>query len=241
MQRAPSRSPIGSRRRPIGWRLLAAWASGGADPATHRARTSVSTVPFLEPVTLAGDLVTLEPLTLDHHDGLVQAARDGNLWELWYTSVPAPDGMLADIQRRLDEQTAATALTFVSRRNGTGAVIGMTTYLNADVTSRRLEIGSTWNARSSQRSGTNTESKLLLLTYAFETLGCIAVEFRTHRLNGQSRAAITRLGAQQDGVLRNHKRLPDGTLRDTVVDSIIESEWPAVRDGLRHRLSAHLR
>lgn len=196
-------------------------------------------MPFLKPVTLAGELVTLEPLSLDHHDGLVDAARDGNLWDLWYTSVPAPEGMPADIQRRLNEQAAATALTFVARRNDTGTVIGMTTYLNADPTSRRLEIGSTWNARSSQRSGTNTESKLLLLTHAFATLGCIAVEFRTHRLNGQSRAAIERLGAQQDGVLRNHKRLADGTLRDTVVYSIIESEWPAVSNGLRHRLATH--
>ncbi len=196
-------------------------------------------VPFLDPVRLTGDLVTLEPLTHDHHDGLVAAAADGALWELWYTSVPRPEGMRAEIDRRLAEQRAGTMLPFTARRADTGQVIGMTTYMNADADNRRLEIGSTWNARSTRRTGTNTESKLLLLTHAFETLGCIAVEFRTHWLNQESRAAIARLGAKQDGILRNHRRMPDGTLRDTVVFSIIDSEWPAVRSGLRYRLAAH--
>ena len=196
-------------------------------------------MPFLQPVRLAGDLVTLEPLTQDHHDDLVAAAADGQLWELWYTSVPPPEGMRADIDRRLAAQQAGTGLSFTARRTDTGQVIGLTSYLNAEPAGPRLEIGSTWNARSSQRSGTNTESKLLLLTHAFETLDCIAVEFRTHWLNHQSRAAIARLGAKQDGVLRNHRRMADGTLRDTVVFSIVESEWPAVRSGLRHRLAAH--
>jgi N-acetyltransferase len=193
---------------------------------------------FLEPVVLRGDLVTLEPLALDHHDGLVDAARDGRLWELWYTSVPAPEAMRGEIERRLSEQDTGAALPFTARRNDTGAVIGLTSYLNADPDSRRVEIGSTWNGRSAQRSGTNTESKLMLLGHAFEVLGCIAVEFRTHWLNTQSREAIARLGAKQDGVLRNHRRMPDGSLRDTVVFSVIESEWPAVRSGLRHRLAA---
>ena len=115
-------------------------------------------------------------------------------------------------------------------------VIGMTTYLNADLVNRRLEIGFTWNARSAQRTGTNTESKLLLLKHAFEELGCIAVEFRTHWMNQQSRAAIERLGAKQDGILRSHRLQPDGSLRDTVVFSIIACEWPAVRNELRRRL-----
>jgi RimJ/RimL family protein N-acetyltransferase len=194
-------------------------------------------VPFLEPVRLTGELVVLEPLLFEHHDELVAAASDGRLWELWYTSVPAPGGMRAEIHRRLAEQAAGTRLPFTTRRADTGQVIGMTTYLNADAVNRRVEIGSTWNAQSAQRSGTNTEAKLLLLGHAFETLDCIAVEFRTHWHNRQSRAAIERLGAKQDGVLRSHQRMPDGSLRDTVVYSIIAPEWPAVRAGLRHRLA----
>ncbi len=194
---------------------------------------------FLQPVTLAGDLVTLEPLSHDHHDGLVSAARDGELWHLWYTSVPRPEAVEAEIERRLGLQRAGSMLPFTTRRTGTSEVIGMTTYMNVDPDVRRVEIGSTWNARSAQRTGTNTESKLLLLTHAFERLECIAVEFRTHWMNRQSRAAIERLGAKQDGVLRNHSRMPDGSLRDTVVFSIIESEWPAVRNELRRRLALH--
>jgi RimJ/RimL family protein N-acetyltransferase len=194
-------------------------------------------VPFLEPVRLSGELVVLEPLLFEHHDELVAAASDGRLWELWYTTVPAPGGMRAEIDRRLQQQAAGTMLPFTTRRADTGQVIGMTTYLNADAVNRRVEIGSTWNAQSAQRSGTNTEAKLLLLGHAFETLDCIAVEFRTHWHNRQSRAAIERLGAKQDGVLRSHQRMPDGSLRDTVVYSIIAPEWPAVRAGLRHRLA----
>jgi RimJ/RimL family protein N-acetyltransferase len=190
-------------------------------------------VAFLEPVTLAGDLVTLEPLHPDHHDDLVAAASDGRLWELWYTTVPSPATMRADIAKKLAE---GTTLPFAVRRNDTGAVVGMTTYLNADADVPRLEIGSTWTARSAQRTGVNAESKLLLLTHAFEVYGCRAVEFRTHWHNEQSRTAIARLGAKQDGVLRNHRLMPDGSLRDTVVFSILDSEWAAVRSGLRHRL-----
>ncbi|MFP5346083.1 MAG: GNAT family N-acetyltransferase [Actinomycetes bacterium] len=191
---------------------------------------------FAEPVTLTGDLVTLEPLSHEHHDGLVEAARDGELWNLWYTSIPRPEGMSAEIDRRLSLQGAGSMLPFTARRADTGRTIGMTTYMNIDADNRRVEIGSTWNARSAQRTGTNAESKLLLLTHAFEHLQCIAVEFRTHWMNQQSRAAIARLGAKQDGVLRNHARDADGTLRDTVVFSIIQSEWPAVRRELRRRL-----
>jgi RimJ/RimL family protein N-acetyltransferase len=193
---------------------------------------------FLEPVTLAGDLVTLEPLGHAHHDGLVAAVRDGELWKLWYTRVPTPEARRAEIDRRLGLQAGGTMLPFVASRAQTGQVIGMSTYMNVDAENRRLEIGSTWLARSAQRPGINTEAKLLVLTHAFETLACIAVEFRTHWHNQQSRAAIAGLGAKRDGLLRNHQRLPDGSLRDTVVFSIIASEWPAVRNELHHRLTA---
>jgi RimJ/RimL family protein N-acetyltransferase len=198
-------------------------------------------VAFLEPVRLTGELVVLEPLLFEHRDDLVAAASDGRLWELWYTSVPDPGGMRAEIDRRLALQAAGSMLPFTTRRADTGAVIGMTTFMNVDTVHRRVEIGSTWNAKSAQRGGTNTEAKLLLLTHAFETLHCIAVEFRTHWHNHQSRAAIERLGAKQDGVLRSHQRMADGSLRDTVVYSIIAPEWPAVRAGLQYRLAAHRR
>ena len=193
---------------------------------------------FLAPINLSGSLVTLEPLAREHSDGLTAAAADGELWNLWYTSVPGPGAMSAEIDRRLALQATGTMLPFTVRRNDSGAVIGMTSYMNVDAANRHVEIGSTWNARSAQRTGTNTESKLLLLTHAFETLDCIAVEFRTHWLNQQSRAAIARLGAKQDGVLRSHQLAKDGTVRDTVVFSIIAGEWPAVRSELRRRLAS---
>ena len=192
---------------------------------------------FLEPVTLTGEHVTLEPLRRGDVDDLVVAVSDGRLWELWYTSVPSPDTMAADVDAKLAARAAGTMLPFTVRHAGTGTALGVTTYCNVDDETPRLEIGYTWTARSAQRTGVNTESKLLLLGHAFEVLGCIAVEFRTHWHNQQSRTAIARLGAKQDGVLRNHRRQPDGTLRDTVVFSITDSEWPAVRAGLRHRLA----
>jgi RimJ/RimL family protein N-acetyltransferase len=191
----------------------------------------------MEPVTLTGGVVTLEPLQRGHTDELAAAASDGRLWELWYTSVPTPAGMAADVEARLAQQATGEMLPFVVRRNADGAVVGATTYMNLDLAVPRLEVGSTWTAASAQRTGVNAESKLLLLTHAFETVGCLAVEFRTHWHNQQSRAAIARLGAKQDGVLRNHRRMPDGSLRDTVVFSITDAEWPAVRSGLRHRLA----
>lgn len=194
---------------------------------------------FLEPVTLDGELVTLEPLAQEHHDELNDAVRDGQLWQLWYTSVPRPEHMRAEIGRRLELQRAGSMLPFATRRNDTGCLIGMTTFMNADAGNRRVEIGSTWNAQSAQRTGANADSKLLLLSHAFDVLDCKAVEFRTHWMNQQSRAAITRLGAKQDGVLRNHQRMPDGSLRDTAVYSIIATEWPAVRNELQRRLAAH--
>ncbi|MGX5717753.1 GNAT family N-acetyltransferase [Arthrobacter sp. MAHUQ-56] len=196
---------------------------------------------FLEPLTLTGRHVILEPLAEEHHDGLVEAATDGELWKLWYTSVPAPEQMAAEIRRRLALQEQGSMLPFTTRlidagSGGPGRIIGMTTYMNIDAATPRVEIGSTWNAASAQGTGTNPDSKLLLLRLAFETIGCPAVEFRTHWLNHQSREAIARLGAKQDGVLRNHSRTSDGNLRDTVVFSILEHEWPAVRAGLEYRL-----
>jgi N-acetyltransferase len=193
-------------------------------------------VAFLDPVRLTGELVALEPLGPEHHDALVAAASDGRLWEHWYTAVPSPGGMAADIESRLAMQAAGTMLPFVVRRLSDGVVVGETTYCNVEAEVPRLEVGHTWTAQSAQRTGVNADSKLLLLTYAFEELGCLAVEFRTHWHNHQSRTAIARLGAKQDGVLRNHRRMPDGSLRDTVVFSILDTEWPAVRSGLRYRL-----
>jgi RimJ/RimL family protein N-acetyltransferase len=202
--------------------------------------TSIET--GIVPVTLRGKLVILEPLSRAHHDGLVEAVRDGELWKLWYTAVPAPEQMAAEIDRRLALQERGSMLAFTTRlidpaTGGPGKVIGMTTFMNIDAATPRVEIGSTWNAASAHGSGTNPDSKLLLLRHAFETLGCPAVEFRTHWLNHHSRDAISRLGAKQDGVLRSHARTADGVLRDTVVFSILEHEWPMVRNGLEARLA----
>jgi RimJ/RimL family protein N-acetyltransferase len=192
---------------------------------------------FIEPVTLKGRHATLEPLTSEHHDALVGAASDGELWKLWYTTVAAPENMRAYIDKALAMREHQNAMAFVIRDNRDGSVVGSTRYFNVDADTRRLEIGSTWHAARVQRSGINTECKLMLLTHAFETLKCIAVEFRTHWMNHQSRDAIVRLGAKQDGVLRNHQRMADGSYRDTVVFSIIESEWPAVKRHLQHKLA----
>jgi N-acetyltransferase len=175
---------------------------------------------------------TLEPLSIDHLQGLTDAVRDGDLWKLWYTSIPAPDAMRAEITRRLDLQTKGSMLPFTAR-DATGRIVGMTSYMNIDAANQRVEIGSTWTAASMQRSPFNTECKLLLLGHAFETLGCIAVEFRTHFINQQSRRAIERLGARLDGILRNHSRAANGTLRDTAVYSITDSEWPTVKAHLQ--------
>jgi len=194
-------------------------------------------VGFVEPVTLSGTHVVLEPLAATHAPDLAAAATDGELWKLWYTSVVPPERMGAEIERRLALQEGGTMLPFAVIDPASGRAVGMTTYMNVDAKNRHVEIGSTWYARRVQRTGLNTEAKRLLLTHAFETLDCIAVEFRTHWLNHQSRAAILRLGAKQDGVLRNHQIAADGTLRDTVVYSIIASEWPAVKSHLSFFLS----
>lgn len=190
------------------------------------------------PGALTGSLVALEPLASEHHDGLVEAARDGELWSLWYTVVPRPEQMAAEIQRRLELQERGSMIPFTARRLDTGRIIGMTTFMNIEAEVPRVEIGSTWNAHSAQGSGTNPESKLLLLGHAFDVWDCPAVEFRTDFHNHQSRAAIARLGAKQDGILRAHRRA-EGYLRDTVVFSITQAEWPGVRLGLEHRLARH--
>jgi RimJ/RimL family protein N-acetyltransferase len=191
---------------------------------------------WLQPTTLAGKHVTLAPLAHAHRPDLVEAVEDGRLWELWYTVVPDPEGMEAEIARRLDLQGKGSMLPFSVIDNATGKAVGMTTYMNVDAVHKRVEIGSTWYRRSVQRTALNTECKLLLLGHAFDTLDCIAVELRTHFFNHQSRAGIERLGAKLDGVLRNHQRAKDGTLRDTAVYSIIASEWPTVRSHLRYQL-----
>ncbi|MCQ9369106.1 GNAT family N-acetyltransferase [Brevibacterium sp. 91QC2O2] len=190
----------------------------------------------LKPVTLTGRLVRLEPLSHEHHDELCEAVRDGELWRLWYTTVPTPDGMAAEIDRRLGLQEAGSMLPFATRRLADDRVIGMTSYMNIDPTIPRVEIGSTWNSASAQGTGTNADSKLALLGYAFDTLGCPAVELRTAWINTQSRRAIERLGAKLDGVLRRHSYTRDGSLRDTCVYSITADEWPQVRSMLRFRL-----
>lgn len=196
---------------------------------------SAALLPLAAPVTLTGPHARLEPLSREHHDALLEAVRDGELWRLWYTSVPAPDRLAAEIERRLALREAGAMNPFTVF-DAAGRAAGMTTYMNIDAANRRVEIGSTWTRASSQRSGLNTQCKLLLLRHAFETLGCIAVEFRTHRLNQQSRKAIERLGAQLDGVLRAHQRMPDGTLRDTCVYSITAAEWPTIQNHLQWQL-----
>jgi RimJ/RimL family protein N-acetyltransferase len=197
-------------------------------------------MPWLEPTPLRGTHARLEPLSQDHCDGLTEAVKDGELWKLWYTAVPSAEGMLKEIDRRLGLQAAGSMLPWTVFDAG-GKIAGMTTYMNVDTPNRRVEIGSTWYARHVQRSGVNTQCKLLLLTHAFEKLDCIAVEFRTHFFNHQSRRGIERLGAKQDGILRSHSIAPNGTLRDTVVYSIIASEWPTVKAHLSYQLNEKAR
>ncbi|WP_163832895.1 GNAT family N-acetyltransferase [Spartinivicinus ruber] len=191
----------------------------------------------IAPVTLVGNQVTLEPLSMAHVSSLQNAATDGELWQLWFTSVPSPDQTVSYVQTALMMAEQQAALPFVVRDKQSNTVIGSTRFCNVDQKNRRLEIGYTWYAKRFQRTAINTEAKSLLLTHAFEQLKVIAVEFRTHWHNQASRAAIARLGAKQDGVLRNHQQTAEGVYRDTVVFSIIESEWPAVKQNLLYKLA----
>jgi RimJ/RimL family protein N-acetyltransferase len=188
-------------------------------------------------IVLEGRHARLEPLRSEHASALAEAVQDGELWKLWYTFIPRPEDMAAEVERRLALRAAGSMLPFAVIEPASGEPVGMTTYMNIDPVNRRVEIGSTWYRSRVQRTPLNTESKRMLLAHAFEALDCIAVEFRTHFFNHQSRRAIERLGAKQDGVLRNHIHMPDGSLRDTCVYSIIATEWPAVRAHLDFKLA----
>lgn len=193
---------------------------------------------FLAAPVLSNEFVQLEPLTEAHHDDLVEAVRVGDLWRAWYTHIPSPEDMLAAIEKRRVAHAAGSMVPWAVIDAASDRAVGMTTYLNIESKNRRLEIGSTWLGVSAQGTGINAAAKLLLLSRAFDDLGCGAVEFRTHWHNRQSRAAIEKLGAKQDGVLRNHRIIENGTVRDTVVYSIIDGEWPTVKYGLQERLRA---
>nr|WP_297786859.1 GNAT family protein [uncultured Allomuricauda sp.] len=192
---------------------------------------------WLRPVQLEGDLVKLVPLQKSQKVDLAFAASDGNLWELWYTSVPSPKTIDSYLDIALSQQASGNALPFAIVDKKTNTIVGSTRFLNVDVKNKRVEIGATWYAKKVQRTGINTECKYLLLKYAFENLNCIAVEFRTHFHNHPSRNAILRLGAKQDGVLRNHRIDESGNLRDTVVFSILNSEWKTVKTSLEYKMS----
>ena len=192
---------------------------------------------FVEPVTLTGRGIRLEPLERAHHDALEEAAADGELWRIRVSSVPEPGGKSGYIEQALASRAAGDRFPFAVIEEATGRVLGSTSFHDIAPAVRRVEIGYTWYAKSVQRTHVNTAAKRLLLGHAFETCDAIAVELRTHWHNRQSRAAIERLGAKQDGVLRNHRFGPDGTLRDTVVYSVLPHEWPTVKRGLEERLA----
>lgn len=192
--------------------------------------------PWLRPIQLEGELVKLVPLQKSQKVDLVFAASDGKLWELWYTTVPSPKTMDSYLDTALAEQALGEALPFAVINKKTNTIVGSTRYLNVDSKNKRVEIGATWYAKKVQRTGINTECKYLLLKYAFENLNCIAVEFRTHFHNHASRNAILRLGAKQDGILRNHRVDEQGNMRDTVVYSILDSEWKTVKTSLEFKM-----
>jgi len=190
-------------------------------------------------VELATENVKLVPLTMEHKYSLVEAASDGELWKLWFTSVPSAESIADYIYTALDQRAKGLSLPFVVISKSSGKIIGSTRFCNADSVNQRVEIGYTWYSKSYQKTSCNTECKLLLLTHAFESLNAIAVELRTSWHNQASRAAIARLGAKQDGVLRNHQKMPNGGYRDTVVFSIINTEWLSVKAGLEFKLSTY--
>ena len=187
-------------------------------------------------VRLVGNYAALELLDQKHEQDLRESVEDGQLYELWYTTVPNADGVRLEIERRLALREVGSMFPFAVIEQSSTKAVGMTTYMNIDALNKRVEIGSTWYRKAIQRTPINTECKLLLMTHAFEELNCIAVEFRTHVMNQKSRQSIERLGAKLDGILRSHSILENGTLRDTAVYSVIESEWPAVKVNLQHKL-----
>ena len=191
----------------------------------------------LQETTLENEHVILSPLRHEHADALVKAAGDGELWNIWYTSVPTAESITDYLDHALATQQNGTALPFVVTDKCTGKIVGTTRFYDADSKNQRLLLGYTWYAQSVQRSGVNTSCKLLLLQHAFETLQCVAVEFRTHWINQRSRNAIARLGAKQDGILRRHMKMPNGSYRDTVIFSILDNEWPTVKTQLNYLLS----
>ncbi len=186
--------------------------------------------------TLEGDVVRLEPLSQKHAADLALACQDGRLYELWYTWVPSPETMAAEIDRRLALYASGSMMPFATLDRTSGKAIGMTTFMNIKLANRKVEIGSTWLAQSHQGTAINPEAKLLMLAYAFETLNCNAVELRTHEQNLQSRAAIEKLGAKLDGILRNDMVMANGSIRNTAVYSITKEEWPTVQRDLKARL-----
>lgn len=192
----------------------------------------------IEPVTLSTDRLILRPMTLDDVPAIAEAVSDGALWEKKTTTVPRPEAVEDYVRKALDLRAAGTQLPFTTVLRDGERVVGSTRYMNIDAANDRLEIGTTWIARSWQRSFVNTHAKFLMLRHAFESLGCNAVELRTHALNEQSRTAIERLGAKLDGILRSHMIMPDGHIRDTAVYSITRSEWPAVKAALEAKLAA---
>lgn len=190
----------------------------------------------IQPVTLEGQRVKLEPLTLEHHGSLCEVGLDPALWRLTTTQIHSSEDMRRYIEAALKEQTQGTALPFVIVDRSASKAVGSTRYGNIDGAHRRLEIGWTWVARPWQRTSVNTEAKYLLLKHAFETLGCIRVEFKTDSLNQQSRTALLRIGATEEGVFRNHMITESGRIRHSVYYSIIDSEWLAIRSQLEEKL-----
>jgi RimJ/RimL family protein N-acetyltransferase len=193
------------------------------------------------PVTLEGQHTRLEPLSLAHQEALIAAAEDGKLWNSIVTIVPARDTVAEYVEAALSAQAQGSELPFVIIQKVTGRVVGTTRFYFIQPHQRNAAIGYTWVSASAQRTAVNTEAKLLLLTHAFEHWGCVRIEFITDVLNEQSRAAILRLGAKQEGILRNHLIMPNGRVRDSVCFSIIAEEWPEVKAGLITRLASHRR
>ncbi|MEL7271084.1 MAG: GNAT family protein [Bacteroidota bacterium] len=192
---------------------------------------------WIQPLTLEGSLVKLIPMTEAHAADMIKAASDGQLWDIWYTSVPSAQNITEYIDHALTEQASGKALPFIVVEKATGNIVGSTRYCSVDGPNRRVEIGYTWYAKSTQRTGVNTECKFLLLQHAFEILDAIAVEFKTNFFNFPSRNAILRLGARQDGIIRNHRIDKMGNIRDTVLFSILNSEWPVVKTSLEFKMS----